>query len=87
MSFRRLISRLTKSCFHLMDSLWLVAVLLGDCAINWIDVPEYEVHFHIIAALVRSEHDGIGCLVIELRINRFGFGGCLWFMAFWGSGS
>jgi len=65
-----------------MDSLWLVAVLLGDGAINWIDVPEYEVHFHIVAALVRSKHDGIGCLVIELRVNRFGFGGCLRCMFF-----
>lgn len=50
-------------------SLGLVAVLLGDGAINWIDMPEYEVHFHIVAALVRSKHDGVGCLVIELR-NR-----------------
>lgn len=49
--------------------LWLVTVLLRYGAVNWIYVTEYKVHFHIVAALVRSKHNGVGCLVIELQHN------------------
>lgn len=49
--------------------LWFVTVLLRYGAVNWIYVTEYKVHFHIVAALVRSKHNGVGCLVIELQHN------------------
>lgn len=47
--------------------LWFVTMLLRYGAVNWIYVTEYKVHFHIVAALVRSKHNGVGCLVIELQ--------------------
>jgi len=47
--------------------LWFVTVLFSYGAVNWIYMTEYEVHFHIVAALVRSKHNGVRCLVIELQ--------------------
>lgn len=41
-------------------------MLLGDGSVPRILVPEDEVQFNVVAALVRTEHDRVRGLVIEL---------------------
>lgn len=49
-------------------------MFLLNGAIAWILMPEDEVEFVVVPALVRPEHDGVRSLVVELAQVSLGVG-------------